>query len=362
MSLFHSIAYRFHPAFLQLLFCLWPHQAATAQDNAQEDSTYARARIGASPRKKHGKALNLIWKADSILTLRYRRIKTDTLYVIRPATKWVIKTRGNLSGISMYMRGMARGNKYSAYIQSDVKGTLNIAVGYLGLSVGVSVNPASWAGKYKDYEFNLNSYSNRWGIDLVYHNQQSAGGWMRREGQKQEEIPHGSVLSKTASLNAYMAFNHKRFSFPAAFSQSYIQRRSAGSWLLGLSLMWQRIESGHTIDADITVSKLNSLNVAIGAGYGYNFAMRRQWLLHLSALPTLVVWNKNELWDGNSWHKEQMHVPDVIVAGRMALVKNYKRNFMGASLIFNFSALGESDRLRIHTTKWRARLFYGWRF
>lgn len=307
------------------------------------------------------KPKSLLWRIDSLLTIRYRRIHTDTLYVIRPQTKWVIKTRGNISGATMYMRGTAHGNRYSALMTSDIKGTLNLSVGYLGLSVGVSVNPASWAGKYKDYEFNLNSYSNRWGVDLVYHNQQSAGGWVRRDGMEQMDIPHGAVLSKTLNLNAYLAFSHRRFSFPAAFSQSYIQRRSAGSWLLGLSLMWQRIESDRTLATDISASRLNSFNIALGAGYGYNFAMRRRWLLHLSALPTLVIWSQNRIWNDRQWRAEQMHVPDVILTGRMALVKNYRRNFLGASLIFNFSALGESDRLRVHTTKWRARLFYGWR-
>lgn len=333
-----------------LLLCCCPclHVAA------QADSVPTRCR--------RSKFLNLLWKADSLLTLRYRRINTDTMYVVRPRTKWVIKTRGNISGASFYLNGMAHGKKYQALMNTDVKGTLNLAIGYAGLSVGVSVNPASWAGKYKDYEFNLNSYSNRWGVDLVYHNQQSAGGWIQREGMAQEYIPHGALLSKTANVNAYMAFNHKRFSFPAAFSQSYIQRRSAGSWLIGFSLMWQRIESDSKLGADVPVSKLNSINVALGAGYGYNFAMRRKWLLHISALPTLIVWNKNSIWDGQRWRDEQMHVPDVIVTGRMALVKNYKQNFMGTSLIFNFSAIGEQERMRMRTVKWRLRVFYGWRF
>lgn len=340
-----------YPAWLMfLLLC----GCAFMQATAQSETAY--------PQRKRSKILGLLWKADSILTMRYRHINTDTMYVVRPQTKWVIKTRGNISGASFYLKGMAHGKGYQSLMNTDVKGTLNLSVGYAGLSLGFSVNPASWAGQYKDFEFNLNSYSNRWGVDLVYHNQQSAGGWVQRDGQEQMLLPDGSVRSKTANINAYLAFNHRRFSFPAAFSQSYIQRRSAGSWLIGFSLMWQRIESDNKFDTDISVSKLNSLNVAIGAGYGYNFAMKRQWLLHVSALPTLVVWNKNRLWDDNRWRAKQMHVPDVIVTGRMALVKNYKQNFMGASLIFNFSAIGESDRLCVNTVKWRARLFYGWRF
>lgn len=321
------------------------------------------AQDAGSPVCSHrSKSIRLLRKVDSLLTARYRRINTDTMYVVRPQTKWVIKTRGNLSGATLFLTGEAKGREYKAFMYTDVKGTLNLSVGYLGLSLGVSVNPASWAGRYKDYEFNLNSYSNRWGIDLIYHNQQSAGGWIRREGMEQVDIPHGAVRSKTANVNAYYAFNHRHFSFPAAFSQSYIQRRSAGSWLMGFSLMWQRLESDRDDGNDIPVSKLNSINIALGAGYGYNLAMKRRWLLHLSALPTLIVWNQNRLWNGHKWQREQMHVPDIILTGRLALVKNYRQNFMGASLIFNFSAIGEASRQSVHTTKWRARLFYGWRF
>ncbi len=362
---YHLFCYRQALLLLTLLLILcYPCQRVRAQEDTvrtQEDT--AIAQDGTRPgHRSRSKFLGFLWKVDSLLTLRYRRISTDTLYVVRPQTKWVIKTRGNLSGATLYIKGMSHGKKYSSLVDSDVKSTLNLSVGYLGLSVGVSVNPASWAGMYKDYEFNLNSYSNRWGVDIVYHNQQSAGGWIKHDGQEEQYIPHGAVMSKTVNLNAYLAFNHRRFSFPAAFSQSYIQRRSAGSWLMGLSLMGQWIESDQSLGANVPVSRMNSINIALGAGYGYNLVMPRNWLLHASALPTLIVWDKIQIWNGQEWKKQQMHVPDFIVTGRLALVKNYRQNFMGASLIFNFSAVGEAERMRIHTTKWRMRLFYGWRF
>lgn len=42
------------------------------------------------------------------------------------------------------------------------------------------------------------------------------------------------------NLTGYYTFNHRRFSYPAAFTQSYIQRRSAGSWLAGISYQSSR--------------------------------------------------------------------------------------------------------------------------
>ena len=304
----------------------------------------------------------LIQTADSLLTKRYFKADFDTLYLARPRTACTVKGRVNLSGSNMYLRGTSKGIGYNAMLYSDFKTTLNVSIGFRGLSIGVSVNPLSWTGKYHDYEFNLNSYGNRWGIDIVYHNQQSAEGWIKFNDQEQiRKLDAGTLLSKTLNADAYFVFNNKRFSIPAAFSQSYIQKRSAGSWLLGVSLMNQWVES--TIDTQkIHSNKYSSLSIGVGAGYGYNFAMRKNWLLHLSAVPSVVIWSKTETWNGREWNKVSSHFPDVIMAGRAALVKNYRQNFMGISLIANFSAIGEASSMQVSTTKWRLRIFYGWRF
>ena len=45
-------------------------------------------------------------------------------------------------------------------------------------------------------------------------------------------------------LNLYYIFNNRRFSYPAAFSQSTNQRRSAGSFIIGFSV------SAHNLDFD----------------------------------------------------------------------------------------------------------------
>ena len=43
----------------------------------------------------------------------------------------------------------------------------------------------------------------------------------------------GGLTSTIKGFNLYYIFNHRRFSYPAAFSQSTIQRRSAGSPFVG---------------------------------------------------------------------------------------------------------------------------------
>ena len=106
------------------------------------------------------------------------------------------------------------------------------------------------------------------------------------EGMERIELPDGMLKVKTLNLNAFYVFNSHRFSYPAAFSQSYIQRLSAGSFLLAASGMGQHA----TLDWDQEM-KLKMTNIGLGAGYGYNYVPGQGWLLHISGLPTFIVYS-----------------------------------------------------------------------
>ena len=101
---------------------------------------------------------------------------------------------------------------------------------YRGIGVGIAINPAKWKGIYKDYEFNLNYYSNRFSIDFSYQRSESLTGDIHRNDVL-SQLQSGDVTLKVTNVAGYYTFNHRCFSFPAAFTQSYIQRQSAGSWL-----------------------------------------------------------------------------------------------------------------------------------
>ena len=95
---------------------------------------------------------------------------------------------------------------------------------------------------------------------------------------------------KTLNLNAFYVFNSRRFSYPAAFSQTYIQRRSAGSFLLAFSGQGQLGKLKMEKNLDFKMMK-----IGLGAGYGYNFVPRKGWLLHISALPALIILSKTSM-------------------------------------------------------------------
>ena len=52
-----------------------------------------------------------------------------------------------------------------------------------------------------------------------------------------QDIPFGGLGVSITGLNAYYILNHRKFSYPAAFSQSTCQRKSCGSRRLSSRVM-----------------------------------------------------------------------------------------------------------------------------
>ena len=105
----------------------------------------------------------------------------------------------------------------------------------------------------------------------------------------------GDIATTTFFLSGYVALNRRKFSMPAAFNASFIQRKSAGSALIVADFIYSRM----ALLSDALVSRTGGVNemelyqIAIGAGYGYNYTPNKgKFLLHVSATPMLAVLNR----------------------------------------------------------------------
>ena len=296
-------------------------------------------------------------RMDSALTSRYNRNKgIDTAYIMRPQTKWTVVGRINVSGAKIEAEGVDNGLHFNSEMKADYKSTLSVAVSYLGLSLSASLNPAKLMGKYRDYELNFNSYGKRFGFDIIYQDAKNFTGWHDHDGMERIELPADMLKVKTLNVNAFYVFNSSRFSYPAAFSQSYIQRRSAGSFLLAASGQGQHASLDWEQEMQLKVT-----NIGIGAGYGYNYVPRQGWLLHISALPTFIVYSKTSMTFGDNRVPLHYHFPEAIITGRGAAVYQWRNKFAGLSMVFNFTNVGNEESLAVHNIKWRVRTFFGLR-
>lgn len=167
----------------------------------------------------------------------------------------------------------------------------------------------------------------------------------------------GLDFQKFLAIDSYWVFNHMRFSYPAAFGQSSIQKKSAGSVLPGASLQWQDLE---TSDDRSSTMRLTLLHASLGAGYGYKFVYKG-WLFHISAIPTFVLYSDGELEVGETKETLDYRFPEVIITGRGAIVYNQEHFFAGASMVYTYATYGGTDQLRIQNETWKVRLFIGGR-
>ena len=301
-------------------------------------------------------AQSSLHRLDSILTQNYLKGDIDTTYIVRPQTKWTVTARVNVSGSKIEAEGIENGQYFKSEMEANRKTTLSVGVSYLGLSLSAALNPAKLMGKYRDFELNFNSYGQRFGFDVIYQDAKNFKGWHDHEGMERIGLPDGMLSVKTLNLNAFYVFNSRCFSYPAAFSQSYIQRRSAGSFLLAASGMGQHV----TLDWDQEM-QLKITNIGLGAGYGYNYVPSRGWLLHISALPTFIVYSNTSMTLDNTRVPLHYHFPEVIITGRGAVVRQWGNKFLGMSMVFNFTNNGYAESLALHNIKWRIRTFFGLR-
>ncbi len=324
---------------------------------AQSDSLQHKLRLG---RSSFGQKL---LRADSILTMSYNKGNYDTTYIRRPKHPITVKVRYNVSGSGIFSNGVINGNDYRCHATTSYQNTGSLAFAYRGIAVAFAVNPAKLFGKDKSKSFNFTMYSNRYGMDLAYQNSNQYSGWAEYDGVR-ENFATDIVRTRFTDMNAYYAFNFRKFSYPAALTQSYIQRRSAGSWLLALSCLNGKMEVSKTeTDARVPEVDMRILDIGLGGGYGYNWCLPHRWMLHGSFLPTVVVGPFSKMTVNGEDHHIKYSFPELILTERISILHYLNdRNFLNLTFVNYGSIHGTSKHLRNVHNKWRLRICYGMRF
>ena len=210
-------------------------------------------------------------------------------------------------------------------------------------------------------EYDLSLYSSMIGLDIYYR--KTGNDYKIRQlglGRDINTYPvrgtgFGGLTSTIKGFNLYYIFNHRRFSYPAAFSQSTIQRHSAGSPLLGigytrhsLDVDWEelnRIVTGclgirpadTPIDSTLMFGQVKYTDVSVSGGYAYNWVFARNWLL-AGSLSLALAYKRST---GDVTHRSfsfsdfKFNNINFDGIGRFGLVWNNSRWFAGMSTILH---------------------------
>ena len=223
-------------------------------------------------------------------------------------------------------------------------------------------------------KFEFSIYTSMLDIDLIYR-KTGSGFYLRKinglgeDARAYENQDCHFIDANVIGANIYYNFNHHRFSSPAVFSQSTIQRRSAGSWQLGVSITHHDIHYNYDalpneLFAETSsqnqyrsLERLKYIDYSLAGGYAYNWAFSRGWCLGLSITPAIgykrtsaktVVLEEEDDTDETAFDSPFRNKLDEIfrrkgnvnfdVTGRLGVIYNSGRWFMGAfGVIHNYN-------------------------
>lgn len=106
------------------------------------------------------------------------------------------------------------------------------------------------------------------------------------------------IRSSFFGLEYMYAFNYGRFSFKAPFLYNEVQKKSAGSFIVGVSLTSYILDGDSEIlpeeakpdfNPDLYFSSLNTINLSFDGGYMHSIVFLRKFYLTLSAIPGIVL-------------------------------------------------------------------------
>lgn len=311
----------------------------------------------------HLQAQSRFWhKADSLLTL-LRTNKADTMYLARPKTHWTLKMMGGVSNSSSYFSGRDHEDPlHGTYWSGSPRKVISLSANYRGLGLSVAVNPARLGSGLKALRFNVVTYSNKYGIDILYEHEGHLGGRRHFHMGFKEEAEWAGMNRKILTVSGYYVLSPKRFSYPAAFTQTWIQKKSAGSVLLGADLQVTNSNFDESTKVDFGMRSFDVRTISAGVGYGYNLVPQKRWLIHGSILPSLTIYSEKVVHHQTSNKVMDTYFPEFVLRSTLAVVNNYDRFFWGMNLMWVYSFNRLTEDTHFWDGRWRARALIGMRF
>ena len=307
----------------------------------------------------------------------------DRNYIDAPEKPWQLIAKGNVNQtiVSMNADGNILGVDYSArpYLRTQPSQYAGFWAGYRGYGIGYTVN----VGGDKGSNLVFGATGGAYGVNVRIHSFDNSNPSINLNSElltEEEKKTWNDVQLidpihvRTVIADGYYMFNGKKFSYAAAYDQSVIQKRSAGSLMAGLMYNYTHIDYATDVNGDLVylmhgLGKVKLWQGSAGVGYAYNWVPARGLLVNVMLMPMVTFVNKlkvfayatnvpelmtddrfwdddisNEEWD--EWFYSNVHITPMgdktINSGislgfdtRMSVTYNFGRYFISAYGQFN---------------------------
>lgn len=146
----------------------------------------------------------------------------DTNYIALPKYRFRLALNGEAGSVHTILTGknLPYYENINCHFNSNVTPKIGLVLGFRNIQAGYAID------LFKGYSnFNLAINQNAFGLEILRRKTFYANGYIDASSiEGKTNINAGDIGVTTFFLSAYFAFNRKKFSMPAAFNQSYIQK------------------------------------------------------------------------------------------------------------------------------------------
>lgn len=181
---------------------------------------------------------------------------------------------------------------YNYQPNNPVKGGIGIAIRntLINFNLGQEFNflRDKKRGKTKAFDLQMHHYGGSYVVDLYI--QKYRGFYTENEADEVTGL-YPDLEIRQYGLHGQYVFNHKKFSYKAAFPQSEIQLRSAGSALLGGCVYYTEMTADSAFIKNGSRA-LQNFQFGVNGGYVHTWVLDNHWFINASILVGVNVGNE----------------------------------------------------------------------
>lgn len=266
----------------------------------------------------------------------------DTTYVFSCPQKWKVMLKARTK-FDTYHVNVRHANLPGMIFNTQARTTAGFRASFM--AVGFEYMPDIdnlLSGRIIDHRLTRISFTCSRFFAELYYNKNSGTSHINKFGSynngKLIVKNFDGLTSKTLGLDVFYVFNHKKYAHAAAYCFSKIQRRSAGSFILGVQYANQKLALDFTnLPEELVPHKpwpdpkmLHHYDYAINVGYAYSWVFHRNWVVNIMTTPSFGL---------NHTVVDNIDAPTNKLAfnvrARMALVRNAGNFFYALNASFN---------------------------
>lgn len=275
----------------------------------------------------------------------------DTAYIRPPKFYYTLMMQESANFEQYTLRSLGEERQVLRFAP-DHSHRLGAYFGWHGLFLGASVNTDELFSKRKpsnkktEYFFNL--YGNKVGADFFYRctgndfKIRHTDGFFDKNKEKDfNGTDFNGLKVRSMGFNVYYVFNHKHFSYPAAYSQTTVQKISRGTLVGGISWSQHHLDFNHhllpapicsVLSDDLKFKQVKYTDFNLNFGYAFNWVFADNWLLAVALTPA-IAYKASRITIESSTYNQRYHNINFDFITRAGLVYNNQRFFAGASTV-----------------------------